>query len=103
MNHRTCWERPTPPPSADQDIRSWMVAVVGYVFSVEPPCGKPATHTFCHKPLCEAHAEALRRRLRENNTLASLLRDHAAGRGQPSGGMSETDIARLVRPIEAVS
>jgi hypothetical protein len=99
MNLRTCLERPTPPPSPDQDVGSWMVAVVGYVFSTEAPCGKPATHlAFGHKPLCEAHAHALRERLRTQETLANVLREGFTGRR-----LTEADIARLVCPIEAVS
>lgn len=78
MNHRTCLERPTPPPAADQPVGRWLVATVAYLFSDEAPCGKPATHTTSWgKPLCEVHAAELRRLFPEN--------------------------PRLVRPIEAVS
>jgi hypothetical protein len=102
MNHRTCQERPTPPPSGDLEVGAWVLATVAYVFSGEPPCGKPATHiAFGSKPLCEAHAEALRVRLREGYTVASLLK--AVAEGHTERRMTEADIARLVRPIEAVS
>jgi hypothetical protein len=91
-------ERPTPPPSADLDIGKWVLATVAYVFSDEAPCGKAATHVaFWGKPLCEAHADALRKRLRDGDTLAGILKQ-----GSDGGRLSDADIARLVRPLEGV-
>lgn len=100
MNHRTCLERPTPPPTGDeQAVGSWLVAMVAYVFADEAPCGKPATHiAFWGKPLCEHHAAVLRERLRERHTLAGILRGSAG-----DGKLTDAEIARVVRPIEAVS
>lgn len=99
MNHLTCQERPTPPPAADQPVGQWLVATVAYLFSDEAPCGKPATHTaFWGKPLCEHHAAVLRERLRERHTLAGVLKGE---RGD--GKLTDAEIARVVRPIEAVS
>ena len=87
----TCRANRRPMPSAELPGPAWIVATMRHVAGYEA-CAKPATHVgyLGTKPLCEEHAEDLRRALRSADSIGNLV----AGRIR-----TEEEIAIMVRPL----
>jgi hypothetical protein len=89
----TCRANKLARPSPSLSPRDWLRATWNHMRNYEP-CGKPATHSSYgdSKPLCEHHAEEMRKALRSTDSVGNLI----AGRAR-----TEEEIAIMVRPLAA--
>lgn len=91
MAMRTCRANRHGKPDPKLPVGEWLRAAAKQILGYEP-CGKPATHVAYggSKPLCDDHAEELRRAMKLPDTVANIARGRAA---------TDEEIARMVQPI----